>query len=238
MSRDYTNVVGYIYKITSPNNKIYIGQTVRLDKRKTHYKNLDFKQQTKLWNSYQKYQWNILETFEIVEECLCGENKSHLNEREIYWINHYDSFISGLNCNEGGLGNLGYTHSKETLLKMSKAKLGVKHTEERNLAKSVYTEGRQHTEEAKRKMSEVKKAKMTDELKAKIRDAQKGITKPSSIGNKGGSRKIKCTTNGVIYKSIKEAHESLGISCSSIIHILKKRKQYVNGLSFEYVQEE
>ena len=28
MKRDLTNVKGYIYKITSPNGKIYIGQTI------------------------------------------------------------------------------------------------------------------------------------------------------------------------------------------------------------------
>ena len=48
----------------------------------------------------------------------------------------YNSFKEGLNCNEGGNGNLGHVFSEESLKKMSEAKIGVKHTEERNIMKN------------------------------------------------------------------------------------------------------
>ena len=120
MKRDLTNVIGYIYKLTSPNGKIYIGQTINKKQRKYHYNSKCFKQQIKLWNNVQKYGWKPGETFEIIEECLCGDNKCILNEREKYWIQYYDSLKNGLNCNEGGYGNTGYIASEETKNKISK----------------------------------------------------------------------------------------------------------------------
>lgn len=120
MKRDLINVIGYIYKIISPNGKIYIGQTINKKQRKYHYNSSSFKGQIKLWNSTQKHNWNPSDSFEIIEECLCGENKCYLNEREKFWIQYYDSFKNGLNCNEGGYGNLGYIASKETKDKISK----------------------------------------------------------------------------------------------------------------------
>lgn len=234
MSRDYTNVTGYIYKITSPNGKVYIGQTINLSRRKSHYKSLDFKRQIKLWNSCEKHNWNPLDNFEIIEECICGENKSYLNEREIYWIAYYNSYNEGLNCNKGGLGNLGYKVSEETLEKMSKSKLGIKHPSWRNEQKSNYTKGRKHSEESKELMSLKKKQNMNDETKKLISEGLKNNS--NALGNKGGSKKIRCTTNDTVYNSIKEAHEFLDVSISSIINVLKKRKENIKGLVFEYVE--
>ena len=44
-----------IYKITSPNNKVYIGQSVDIEKRLKRYKNLNCKKQSKIYNSLNKY---------------------------------------------------------------------------------------------------------------------------------------------------------------------------------------
>ena len=88
-----------IYKIISPSNKIYIGQTKNFRKRKSDYKKLRCKSQIKLYNSIQKYGWNH-HIFEIIEEGL--ETIELTNEREKYWITFYDSFNNGLNCTIGG----------------------------------------------------------------------------------------------------------------------------------------
>ena len=47
-----------IYKITSPSNRIYIGQTVDFIKRKSHYRNLKRNHQIRLFNSIKKYGWD------------------------------------------------------------------------------------------------------------------------------------------------------------------------------------
>jgi len=232
MKRDLTNVKGYIYKLTSPNGKTYIGQTVNKKQRKYHYNSGDFKQQTKLWNSVSKYNWNPAETYEIIEECLCGVDKEILNKRETYWIDHYNSFKSGLNCNVGGDGNLGNQHSAESKRKMSEAKIGVKHPDWRNEQKREYTKGRKHTDEAKLRMSEAKIANMTDDVKSKISEGLMG--NQNGIGNSGSPKKVVCLTNNKIYNSIKEAANELGLHSSNIIATCKGKQKYTGGYKFKY----
>lgn len=113
MRRDLTNIIGYIYKITAPNGAVYIGQTINVRKRKSDYNCGSFKKQKQLWNNCQKYNWNPSDTFEVIDECLCGEDKVFLNEREIYWISFYDSCKNGLNCTEGGKGQVGRIWTEE-----------------------------------------------------------------------------------------------------------------------------
>jgi len=232
MINDISNKIGFIYKITSPNGKIYIGQTLNVSIRRSHYNSGDFKQQIKLWNSCQCYDWNPTNTYEIIEECLCGEGKEFLNEREKYWISYYDSFLNGLNCNEGGNGNLGYKPSEETIEKMRLSKIGIKHTEERNREKSEYTKGRKHTEESKKKMSNVKKENMNDDIKDRIRKGLMGNR--NGVGNKGRSKKILCLTNNKIYNSIKAAADELGLHSTGIICVCKGKFKQTKNYTFEY----
>ena len=81
---------GYIYKITSPSEKIYVGQTINLESRLRIYKNLACKNQLRLYRSLVKYGWET-HKFEILE---CVEILDNiLNELEIKWISHFDSFF-------------------------------------------------------------------------------------------------------------------------------------------------
>ena len=43
-----------IYKITNPKGKVYIGQSININKRWNAYRNLKLKSQTKLLNSLKK----------------------------------------------------------------------------------------------------------------------------------------------------------------------------------------
>lgn len=167
MIRDLTNVIGYIYKITSPNGKIYIGQTINLKERKRAYKGNSFKKQTHLWNNCQKYNWNPSETIEIIDECLCGEGKDSLNEREIYWIDYFDSFRNGLNCTEGGKGQLSKIWTEEQKINASEGKKNGK------VSSRVYEK---LSDETKQKIREkLKGGKLTEEHKANISKGQTGI---------------------------------------------------------------
>lgn len=89
-----------IYKITNPSGKIYIGQTVNIEKRFKEYKNIHvtIKQQIKIYNSLKKY-GSENHIFEIIEECLLEQ----LDEREIYWGVYYKTLESefGLNLRLG-----------------------------------------------------------------------------------------------------------------------------------------
>jgi group I intron endonuclease len=177
-----------IYKITSPNGRIYIGQSCRIEARWTHYKAMDCKDQPKLYNSFLKYGVKNHE-FAILEECEIFK----LNERERYWQEYYNVITQGLNCTlvstDSKSGHLSedtkrkisdanrrrsnrknYSHSKETKEKIGLANKG---------KKPVGFKGN-HTEESKQKMSLAKQGKVTSaETKLKLSLIAKG--KPSKL---------------------------------------------------------
>lgn len=87
-----------IYKITDlTNNKVYIGQSNNILRRKTeHFSNNKYNTSKIDKAIEEKGKENFL--FEIIEECPIEK----LNDREKYWINYYDSFNFGYNQNKGG----------------------------------------------------------------------------------------------------------------------------------------
>jgi hypothetical protein len=100
-----------IYKITSPTNKIYIGQSTNIENRKYYYTSIKCDKQPKLYNSLLKYGWEQ-HIFEVIEECL----EEQLNEREIYWGNYFKVLgENGLNLRLGDANGL---CSKETKQKI------------------------------------------------------------------------------------------------------------------------
>lgn len=87
----------YIYTITLPHDaeKFYVGSTVSLSAReKQHRRELNNGKHhsKKLQHSYKKYKCKTI-NFEVIEEC-CQETR---NEREQFWIDHYNSMDSGYN---------------------------------------------------------------------------------------------------------------------------------------------
>lgn len=150
-----------IYKITNPNGKIYIGQSVNIKLRFERYiKNMEgCKTQVKLYNSLKKYSPEN-HKFEILEEC----SLEQLNEREIYWGQYYNVLNKnlGLNLKLGkGKGSL----SEETKLKIGNSLKGTKRSEETKLKMSLKQIGRKYTEHNKLKMSLSKKGKKFSEDK-------------------------------------------------------------------------
>lgn len=109
-----------IYKITSPTNRVYIGQSRDINRRwKYYYSNIiTVKQHIKLHRSILKYGVKN-HLFEVIEEC----NIEQLDELEIYWIKYYNSAEQGLNMSLGGSGgngllNKGKKHTSNTINKM------------------------------------------------------------------------------------------------------------------------
>ena len=91
-----------IYKITNLiNNKSYIGQSVDINRRFRSHKSYPFeKSNYPLYRAFKKYGIDNF-SFEILEECPIEE----LNEKEIYYINYYDTYNNGYNQTTGGQGN-------------------------------------------------------------------------------------------------------------------------------------
>lgn len=195
-----------IYKITSPSNKIYVGQSINIEKRFKQYKRLDCKKQPKLYNSLLKYGWEK-HIFEIIEEC----NENQLNEREIFWKQYYNTINEGLNCELFDIGQ-GY-RSEEVKNKISNSLKGKSKSQEHclNLSKS--------------KTGIPSKRKGQPDLK------QKGIPKPNAGGKgkpKTGAgpkegKHIIDTETGEIFLSVKECRLKFGIHIRKMYNILKDK---------------
>lgn len=114
-----------IYKITSPSNRVYIGQSVDIEDRWKDYKCLDCKSQTALYNSLLKYGWEN-HKFEILT--LCYEEQ--LNEFERDFQEAYDVIKTGLNCYLTETNDKSGKWSEKVKEKMRKSSTGKNHTEE------------------------------------------------------------------------------------------------------------
>ena len=157
-----------IYKITSPSNKIYIGQSWDIHKRFSKYKSLSsIKKQRILYNSFQKYGWQQ-HKFEIIEYCLNTITQQELDNLEIYYIQFYkDSGNILLNIKEGGLGG---KLPKESIIKMLITRGKWNHTEESKKLISDKHKGMKHSFETIAKMKGRKLSKEhIDKLKNRKR---------------------------------------------------------------------
>ena len=95
---DTVKKVRGIYKVTNKiNGKVYIGQSVDIGRRWREH--MTAKDDIYFHKAIQKYGVEIFE-WEVIEQC----KKKDLDEREIYWIEYYDSFNKGYNCTKGGDG--------------------------------------------------------------------------------------------------------------------------------------
>lgn len=110
-----------IYKITSPSDKIYIGQSKNIHQRMCAYRKGHCKRQVALHASFQKYGVNS-HTFEVIEEC----EERELDEKEKYYIKKYDSFNTshGLNLTSGGSRPV---FSKQSIQKFQKRRTGLRY---------------------------------------------------------------------------------------------------------------
>lgn len=96
------NIYSGVYKITFPNNKIYIGISNNIYRRMLEH-NTDFRNNLPLEKAIQKY--GKITEFDILEQ-INPENRSFMREREKYWILKYNSNKKqfGYNISEGGDG--------------------------------------------------------------------------------------------------------------------------------------
>lgn len=74
-------------------------------------------------------------SIEILEEC---DTCEQLNEREMFWIAALDrKHPNGYNFSDGGEGNVGWSHTPESITKMIVSHTGLRHTEQTKLEMSL-----------------------------------------------------------------------------------------------------
>jgi group I intron endonuclease len=174
-----------IYRITSPSERVYIGQTIDMLKRKKEYEGLrNCKDQVRLYKSLLKYGF-ASHIFEKVEEC----NIEELNIKERYWQDFYEVLgHKGLNCKltrtESKSGRL----SEDTKQKISES-LKKACTDERRVAISLRLRqrskevidqiartntGKKRTQETRNRMSISGKLAKTEKVRKSISASNKG----------------------------------------------------------------
>lgn len=112
-----------VYKITFPNGKVYIGQTVqKLKNRLRSHCNRAFNIKDSQFNCYKSNAIRKYMTFEV-EVLYQGDE---LDYNEIYYIKEYNSSNKDFGYNLDSGGNLNKQHSEETKQKISEAHKGRK----------------------------------------------------------------------------------------------------------------
>lgn len=233
-----------IYKITSPTNKVYIGQSNDIRRRiLTYLEPKGGSSQVRLKASFNKYGID-LHNLIILEEC----EESLLNEKERYWQEHYNVLSkSGLNCK--------MTTTLDKSGRLSDKTKGTTKTCQSTM-KKVY----QYTKDGTflQEYVSLREAERQTRIHASsIGHSIKGRGYSKSgggylwsydklqfhYGNLGQVSKIiqQYTLDGIFieeFESICNAAKQLNISKSGIIRCCKNKQKQCGGFTFKYITNE
>jgi group I intron endonuclease len=236
-----------IYKITSPSNKVYIGQSVNVIKR---WRNYDKRTAgPHLIRSFNKYGFDN-HTFEVIEECSIEQ----LNEREVYWKQHELNKVNGdfskvLFCEL--YDNGGGPRPKHVVEKIRQANTGKKRSKEYAELIGNLKRGIPKPEGYGEKISKALTGKTrSKEIKQRMSDAKKGIPnlknrkpKPEEFNKNHPGRSTKSVhrispiDNNIIetYPSIKLASELTGIDDGAISQCCSGRLKTAGKWKWSFV---
>lgn len=216
-----------IYKITSPSNKVYIGQSVGIEYRISSYKKEkgSVEGQVRLYNSLKKHGW-VNHSFEIIEECL----EEDLNCRERHWQEFYDVVgENGLNCSLTQCGEARKVYSDDYLKRKSLNSMGDKNPnfgkpmkEHVRKVLSDFNIGRKDTPQ----QLEFKSQKMKGE--GNIMFGKKCADHPTT-------KKVINIKNLIVYNCTEEVSELLGIKTSLLNSYFSGRR--TNKTDFVYLKD-
>lgn len=197
-----------IYKITNPSGLIYIGQTSNLKNRIRFYKKPSgCPTQPALHNSFMKYGFinHSIEVIDIV-------NIEEANNKEIYYIQLYDSYNNGLNSHTGGTCGFGrgennISKRKDVRIKNSNSKKEWWSIENNKKSRMGWC----HTEESKYKIKN-KRKQQGYALSVYLLDYETGI----------------------YYYGIKDLAKTLDVPYKTFYNQLKYQKKYTNRYKIVY----
>lgn len=188
-----------IYKIINHcNSKVYIGQTSQNLKRRWihHLSKAKSKKRNYIHNAINKYG---KDNFKVEEIDSCADG-FEADKKEMYWIDHYNSFNSSYGYNLSVGGHKHKILSEETKKKISKSLKGRQFSKEH---KKAISEGKKGQKPAKHTVDNSVKnrvgKKLSDEHKKKLRIARRKWTfseetkKKMSESAKGSRVKINKT---------------------------------------------
>jgi group I intron endonuclease len=184
-----------IYKITSPSGRVYIGQSINIERRFRYYKGIACKEQIKIYNSLLKYGVDA-HIFEVLELCETEE----LNNRERHYQDLYDSVANGLNLLYVKSEHFNGGHSEESKKKISDSLKGRTFTDEHKYKIGLNNSRRVMSDETKEKhrLGRLGK-KASPETKEKQRQSKLGGKRSEET-----KRKMSESAKKVIKKPISE----------------------------------
>jgi len=209
-----------IYKLTSPSNKCYIGQSTNITQRFDYYKKKRCKEQPAIYNALNKYGPEHFK-YEIIEQC---ENDIDiLDKLEKHYIEKYDSIKTGYNCNDGGRVHNFSDATRKKLSDSIKASFAEGRRSHKGDKNNFF--GKHHSQKTKNLIrNKLTGSILSSETKQKISEKHKGrkFSKEhsenkslSQIGSKNPIAKA-VIINNVIYSTITEAAKNLNIKVSTM----------------------
>ena len=171
------NRLGLIYRaVLKATNECYVGQCIDLVKRQNNHFNKRY-DGTKFHNAIIDHGWDAF-YWEVLEKDIPEEK---LNEREIFWVDYYDSFNNGFNETRGGdygVKSRDYRHSQELIEKFREQHLGSKLDEDvlerrRRDTRRKKKEKPPKVYKTKEEISEAKRKGWTEEVRRKQSETQK-----------------------------------------------------------------
>lgn len=216
------------------NNKKYIGQSISIHERwKKHISELnnnkhhnDYLQ--KAWNKYGENQFG----FYVLEYC----DESILDEKEIYYINLYQTLNRsyGYNLKSGGQDG-GSIYSDDTRKKMSDSVKKAYSNEQLREMRRIAALKQWADPEMKNKISGKNNCMYgkthTDEARKKISEAK--IGKPSHRRN---TTPILCIELDKQFKDATEASKELHIDSSAILKVCRGERKTCGGYHWEFLK--
>jgi group I intron endonuclease len=198
----------FVYKHTSPSNKVYIGIT-SMNPKKRWANGRGYRTQM-FHYAIEKYGWKNFE-HDILFEGLT-KNEAEQKERELIAYYKSNQKDYGYNIDNGG-SSFG-SHSESTKQKFSKNMIG-----------DTRNRGRVHTEETRKHMSEAHiDNKLTEETKRKLSEFNTGKSYSDEViehmkmaARKSKSYPVKCVELNMDFDSVPDAVEYVNSIGGSII---------------------
>lgn len=244
-----------IYKITSPTNKVYIGQSWWLEKRESAYRNLSssIRCQRKIYNSLKKYGW-AAHKFEILMNVSENVTQQMFDEIEQTYMDYYRKLgFELMNIKEAGAHGKMSEESKKLVSEARKGNPGNRvYTDKHREALRENTKNRVWTPEMRLKVSNTLKGHtVSPETREKISISKTGkkatpevkellLTYSKNIREKQMRPVIQFDLDGNFIKewpSIAEAARTFGVTRGAIInHLRGKNKTALNSI-WKYKEE-
>jgi group I intron endonuclease len=182
-----------IYKIVSPNGKVYIGRTKNFNGRMAEHKHNAKTNKSKyaLYKAINKYGWD-----NMIKEIICEVEASESQKIEEEFIKIYNSVNTGYNNTYAGFGGNVFKDNPELLEKLRKT------LSERFSGKNNSMFGKMHSTEAKEKQKLKAKGRFTLEWFIDRNGKEEGERLYEERREWLRNRNLKKDSNGRFIKSV------------------------------------